>query len=175
MNQRDRIEWLAVACWATLGAGILVGSWHMDRLGHQGISPWSAPGLLPGAVGALMLVFAAALAAPLLRRPGRTAAPATAAAQGAEPAALGGPSGWRTAGLAALLCLAFAGAALGRGWPFQAEAALFIFAFAATFSGPAWRREGRLARGLASTAVVALVAAVAISALFERVFLVRLP
>lgn len=148
----------------------------MDRLDHQGTLPWSAPGLLPGVVGALMIVFAAVLGVQL-QRP----APPYEAASEAAGDAPGGPgergewSGLRAAALAALLCVAFAGIALGHGWPFEFEAAVFVLAFTATFSWQRWRREGRAARSLAIAAAVALVAAVAISALFERVFLVRLP
>lgn len=161
-----RGEWLAAAFWAALGLAVLTASWRMDRLGRQGISPWSAPGLLPGVVGALMLVFALALAVQLWRS---LPAPADRRATGEGDAGI-----WPGA-LAALICFAFAGVALGRGWPFQVEAALFIVVFTSAFSWTSWRQGGRVARGLAATAAVALVAAFAIGALFERVFLVRLP
>lgn len=177
-----RGEWLGLAFWAALGLAIFAAAWRMDRLGHQGISPWSAPGLLPGVVGAAMIVFALGLAVQMWR------APASAAGDEAviddpdmnvdrsesanEPLEQSGRLG---SSLAALMCVLFAGASLGRGWPFQLEAALFILAFTAVFSWPAWRAHGSVMRGLLITAAVAAVAALAIGALFERVFLVRLP
>jgi hypothetical protein len=161
-----RGEWLAVAFWAALGSAILIGSWRMDRLGHQGISPLSAPGLLPGVVGALMLVFAAVLAVQLWR-----SAPV---ADGTGDARAGN-GGLGPGALAAALCLAFAGLALGHGWPFQLEAALFVLVFTTAFSWSTWRSEGRVASGLATAATIAGSAAIGIGALFERVFLVRLP
>jgi hypothetical protein len=77
--------------------------------------------------------------------------------------------------LAGALCLLFAGVTLGHGVPFVVEGAVFVFAFTTFFSWRTWRDEGRVGRGLAQTAVVAVLAAVLISWLFESVFLVRLP
>jgi hypothetical protein len=177
-----RGEWVAVAFWAALGVALAVAGWRMDRLAHLGIAPWSAPGLLPGVVGVAMVALAAALAWRLRGRdePAQTE-PAQTEPAHREPAhrepALADPGAghFGASALTAVLCLAFAGLALGRGWPFQLEAALFVFAFIVTFGAAAWRAEGRLARGLALALAVAVVAAFGISTLFEQVFLVRLP
>lgn len=166
-----RGEWVGVAFWAALGTTIFVAGWRMDRLSHQGIAPWSAPGLLPAVVGALMVSFALVLALQAWRDGGGAGEPAEAEAASA-PAE---PSFWRGSALATALCVLFAGASLGRGWPFQVEAAAFVLVFTTVFRWREWRAEGRVARGLAQTAVVAVVAALAISWLFESVFLVRLP
>lgn len=173
MSQR-RAEALGAAFWAVLGATIFVASWRMDRLEHQGIAPASAPGLLPGLIGALMVVFALVLAWRAWR-PARaeTADHDTAdddAADDGEP-----PGAWRGSALATLLCLVFAGISLGHGLPFQLEAAIFIAAFTAAFRWREWRAESRIARGLAETTAIAVVSALAIGWLFESVFLVRLP
>ena len=163
-----RSELLSAAFWALLGGAVLVASWRMDRLGDRGINPWSAPGLTPGVVGALMLVLAAVLAWHALRRAHRPALPADDHAP-TETAFTTG----RTL-LAAGLCVLFA-LSLGRGMPFAAEAATFVFLFTSVFSWPTWRAERRVARGLAQTLATAVIAALAISWLFESVFLVRLP
>lgn len=172
---QPRGEWLGVAFWAALGTTVFVAGWRMDRLAHQGIAPWSAPGLLPAVVGALMVAFALVLALQTWREreegPDRPAAPAAPS----EPARGDEAGSWRGSLLAAVLCVLFAGVALGHGWPFRVEAALFILGFTALFSWRHWRAEGRVARGLAQTAAVAAGAALAISWLFESVFLVRLP
>lgn len=176
-----RGEWLGVAFWAALGATLFVAGWRMDRLSHQGIAPWSAPGLLPAVVGALMVAFALVLALQVWRAdeaPEDAQAAATPAKQAdaADAAdAADRPAGWGASALATVLCVLFAGASLGRGWPFQVEAALFILGFTAIFRWREWRAAGGVLRGLAQTAVIAVVAAVAISWLFESVFLVRLP
>ncbi|MBL8287249.1 MAG: tripartite tricarboxylate transporter TctB family protein [Rubrivivax sp.] len=164
-----RGELLGAAFWAGLGTAIAIASWRMDRLGHQGISPWSAPGLTPGIVGALMVVFALALAWQARGLP-RQGEPADAAAAAADARAT-----WRRSAGATLLCVLFAGISLGHGLPFQVEAAAFILAFTAVFRWRQWKAEGRVARRLAQTLAVAAAAALAIGWLFESVFLVRLP
>jgi putative tricarboxylic transport membrane protein len=159
-----RTELLAAALWGGAGTAILIASWRMDRLTDRGINPWSAPGLTPGVVGALMALLALVLAVRALQ--GRSDAQRAGAAEAAS---------WPSALLALVLCLVFAGLGLGRGLPFAAEAALFIFVFTAAFSWKAWRARKRLLRGTAQAAAVAVVAAVGIAWLFESVFLVRLP
>lgn len=170
---QPRGEWLGVAFWAGLGTTVFVAGWRMDRLAHQGIAPWSAPGLLPAVVGALMVAFALVLAAQAWRDGSAAPLEPPGGDDIAQPPDDGGF--WRGSAVAALLCVLFAGLSLGHGWPFPAEAALFIFAFTTLFSWRTWRAEGGVARRLAQTAAVAAGAALAISWLFESVFLVRLP
>jgi hypothetical protein len=142
--------------WALFGAAVLIASWRMDRLESLHINPWSAPGLMPGVLGALMLVFGIALA---LRHG------ATAAESEASP---------RRTALALALCLAFAGGLLGHGLPFWLTAACFLFLSILAFRvmdrdpTPRWRLA-------LSSAAIAICAALVISYVFEDLFLVRLP
>jgi putative tricarboxylic transport membrane protein len=157
---RDRI---AGAGWMVLGAAIAVASWRMDRLAAQNINPWSAPGLVPGLLGALMLLFGAALC---LR--------GAAAASASDPAAAS-PS--LRAWLALVLCIGFAAGLLGHGLPFWLTAAGFmfvaIFAFRWLDGDAALRR--RLGYLAISSAAIAAAASVSISLLFQELFLIRLP
>lgn len=151
------------AGWMVLGAAIAVASWRMDRLGALNINPWSAPGLVPGLLGALMLLFGAALCV-------RGAAADRAGDPAPAPAAL---RTW----LALVLCVGFAAGLLGHGLPFWLTAAGFlflaIFAFRWLDGDAALRqRPGYLA---ISSAAIAVAASVAISLLFQEVFLIRLP
>lgn len=95
----------------------------MDRLVDRGINPWSVPGVTPGVFGGLIVVLAVALALRATRR--KADPPLVDDAQ---------PASWRSAWLALLLCLAFAGLSLGRGLPFAVDSAIFIFSFTAVFS-----------------------------------------
>ena len=168
MRNANRGDVAVAAAWFALGAVIAVGSWRMDRLGDRGIEPWSAPGLTPGVVGLLLMVFAAVVGLRAWR------APATVAdAEPAEPTDDGSSTLRRTV-LAGALCVAFA-ASLGHAIPFMVLGTVFVFAFTAVFSWADWRARDRLARGAATAAAVAVVATVAIALLFERVFLVNLP
>lgn len=165
-----RAEVLSAAVWAAVGSGIVVASWRMERLESLGINPWSAPGLTPGIVGALIIVFALVLLWQALR-----------AAEGPDHERAGSADATPTAGsarrtlAAAVLCVLFAGVSLGRGLPFAIEGTLFVFVFSAAFSWSTWRAEKRIGRGLAQTLAVAVIACAFIAWLFESVFLVRLP
>ena len=135
---------------------MLVASWRMDRLESLNINPWSAPGLMPGVLGALMLVFGLALAL----RPQRAVQ-------------LEARGSWRRTALALALCVLFAAGLLGRGLPFSLTAGDFLLGALVTFrvrDGEPWRL--RLA---ASSAAIAIVGALAIGYVFQDLFLVRLP
>lgn len=162
MARRD--ELLSAGVFAAAGAAILIASLRMDRLTDRGIETWSAPGLTPGVVGALMIVLSVVLGLQALSAPAQADDNATAV-----------PGGMRRAGLALLLCVLFAGVTLGHGLPFVVEGAVFIFVFGTLFSWAEWRAAGRVARGLVQTLAVAACASAFISWLFESVFLVRLP
>jgi hypothetical protein len=147
------------AGWIAFGLAVLAASWRMDRLEAQHINPWSAPGLLPGLLGALMVLFGAALC---LRSPAPAEAPAGAPARMA---------------LAVALCAGFAGGLVGHGLPFWIAAALFLFVAILAFrwldrDRNAAPRTGRL---VLEAAAIALGASAAISLLFQELFLVRLP
>ena len=135
----------------------------MDRLESLHINPWSVPGLMPGVLGALMIVFGAALGLRALVE----GAPQTPA----DPVSRG-----RVA-LAAFLCFGYAAGLLGHGLPFWLTSAAFLFAAILAFRWLDRDAEARpsLARLAASSAAIALGAAFAIGLLFEQVFLVRLP
>jgi hypothetical protein len=147
------------AGWIVLGAAVLVAAWRMDRLEAQHINPWSAPGLLPGLLGALMIVFGAALCV-------RRSTPGDGAAAQAAPGRIL---------LAMALCVGFAAGLVGQGLPFWCAAALFLFVAISAFR---WLDGGaavRPARLLLESAAIAICASAAISLLFQEVFLVRLP
>ncbi len=184
---KDRGQLLDAAVWSAFGLVVFVAAWRVDRLENLGINPWSIPGLLPGLVGVLMMIFAALLAL----RPPAVAEPATVSvAGGHDPAAQGaatgvgeergaappeGAGGMLRAAAAAIPCVLFATVGPGTGWPFAVDAALYVALFIALFSWPRWRAEGRVGRSLLATLVIAAVSAGLISWLFESVFLVRLP
>lgn len=151
------------AGWMVFGAAVLAVSWRMDRLAALNINPWSVPGLVPGLLGALMLLFGAALC---LRG---------AWADHASDPAPAAPA-LRT-WLALVLCIGFAAGLVGQGPPFWLAAAGFLFVAILAFrwldrDAEAPRRLGAL---VLSSAAIAIAASGAISLLFQEVFLIRLP
>jgi hypothetical protein len=158
-----RKERLIALGWIAFGAAVLIASWRMDRLANLQINPWSAPGLMPGVLGLLMIVFGAALGL----RAGTRDASTVDVDRTSLPREL----------LAAALCVGYAGGLLGHGLPFWATSAAFLFIAILAFrwldrdaEGPATLRQLVL-----SSAAIAFGASFVIGLIFERVFLVRLP
>jgi hypothetical protein len=169
---------LLALAWTALGVAIAIGGWTMDRLGHLNIEPWSAPGLVPGLLGALIAVFGLVLA---VREARAARGPAVAAPPARDEAAAGPDAGeaprselQRTLPVLAL-CAVFVFGALGRGLPFTLTSGLLVFGWITMLSWPRWRADGSIARGLTITALIAVVCCTLIAFLFEDVFLVRLP
>ena len=86
-----------------------IGSWRMDRLEHMHINPYTAPGLVPGMLGAFIALFGLVMAIRAVR----------------AGALHGGAAQRRRADLQrprrdcrAALCLAFAAGLVGHGPPF---------------------------------------------------------
>lgn len=160
--------------WIVLGTAIAIGSWNMDRLEKLGVSYFTAPGLVPGALGLLLIVCGVVLAL-------RALAEGALAAEQRPPLLLHADV-FRRAGLTLLLCAGFAAGLVGHGIPFWFTAALFMFVAITALrlidqsslvaQGAPERSVARLA---ASSLFIAIVASALISGLFQEVFLVRLP
>jgi hypothetical protein len=149
-----------------LGAAVVWASLDMPRFEDRNIDPYTAPGLVPAALGVIIL----ALGAVLLVRAGR------AGGWRLWPAAQrsSGDPGVRRLVLSAALCLIYAGGLVGT-LPFWLATFLFITAFVVLFEWPlAISRADRLNR-LAFAPLLAAVIAVVVTMLFQYVFLVRLP
>jgi hypothetical protein len=153
--------------WIALGAAIAVGSWNMDRLERQGVSFYTAPGLVPGILGVLMMLCGAVLAVRALRD--------GALGGGQRPPVLLRADTLRRAGVTLLLTLGFAFVLVGHGLPFPVAAALYLFFQIVVLQYPERKAKQEVGRGLVTAALVAAGAAITISMLFQEVFLVRLP
>ncbi len=145
------------AGWMLFGLAIVVGAWHMDRFETMGATLYTAPGLVPGIFGLLLIGLGALLA----WRGWKAAQHA-----GSEP---GAPLLNRRIVLMFVLCLGYALGLVGRA-PFAFATALFVAAFTWAYADtaqPARRIVAALVSGVLTAALIVLV--------FERVFLVRLP
>jgi hypothetical protein len=148
--------------WIAAGAALFAGGYGMDRLERQHINPYTAPGLVPAALGIGIFVLGACLFARSVRS--RASAAATA----------GGASVRRFL-LAAALCLAYAAGLVGRGLPFWAATAAFVFVAILAFRWRELTAAGRVGKGVAVAAACAIGTAAGVTAVFQELFLVRLP
>jgi hypothetical protein len=151
---RDRAQG---AFWILVGGAIFYASWTMDRLATLGVKPFSAPGLLPGILGVFIVILGLAM---LLR--GRKQSSAEAIQ-------------WRRLLLPIALCLGFAAGMVGRGVPFWAAAWIFMAVMIWTLQYRERKARGQLVRLAGISLSVGAAASVAISLVFQELFLIRLP
>ena len=168
-----RADLVAAALWITFGAAVAVGAWRMDRLERLNINPYEAPGLVPGLLGALIVLLGLALAVRAWRR----GALARAAAElGGATSSQGRPGAWRHMAAVFALTLVYALVLIGTGLPFWLATFIFVTVFIGLLDRERQAALGRsivgqwLRAGLYGAAWSALV-----SLSFQHIFLVRLP
>ena len=175
--------------WIVFGLAIVGASLRMDRYESMGGTLYTAPGLVPGMLGLLLMLLGALLAWRGGRRRAAPApapavpVPAAAAAAGpsSEAEASGAPASDAEAGgvpapllgrrtlLALALALSYAIVLIGRA-PFAPSTALFVAVFSSLYS-----EQPSLTRRLLVAVAAGMLTAAAVVLIFERVFLVRLP
>ena len=148
--------------WIVLGGVIVGASWRMDRLEHMGAALYTVPGLVPGILGAVILLLGVLLAVRSVRAP--VGAARTGEAAGA----------WLRVAVVLGLCLGYAVGLVGR-VPFWLATFLFVFLFVLVFEHPMRRERGQVARGALMALVYGACTSAVVSLVFEKVFLVRLP
>ena len=164
-----RADFVAALTWIALGLAIVAGALAMDRLERFGATLYTAPGLVPGILGALI----AFLGGVLLVRSVRRGAMATFS-ESWLPTPEGRSTLARTM-LAIALSLVYALVLVGHGLPFWLVTVLFVFVFMLLFYLPERRARGETVRGVVLSAAVAIATSAVVTLMFERVFLVRMP
>jgi putative tricarboxylic transport membrane protein len=167
----DRIGGLI---WIVFGAAVIYGSWTMDRLQSLGIPPSTAPGVVPGLLGIGIILFGLVL----VLRGDVALKPALAEAEGAapaEPTPSGSDFHWKRAALSAFLCLTYGGALLGSGVPYWLLTMAFLFLHIILLDETADVPARPNLRRLITAAIIAPTFAIAVSLVFQYIFLVRLP
>ena len=162
-----RSDFLSALGWMALGIAILIGSIMMDRLEKQGINPYTIPGLLPGLLGIAMTILGALLAA-------RNWRPHLLASAGKAP--VNRAEQMRIV-LVLALCIAFGVVLVGHGLPFWLAAAIFVTTAILFLQHQQRKSSGQqlTLRQFATTAAIGLGAGIAITIVFQEIFLVRLP
>jgi hypothetical protein len=152
--------------WMALGVAILIGSIMMDRLENQDINPYTIPGLLPGLLGIAMTILGALLALRSWRPHLLT-----------TPISRDTSIDRRQVVLVLGLCLIFSVVLVGHGLPFWLAAALFVSVAIVSLQARQRKAAGEKLglRRIVIAAAIGLGAGLAITIVFQEIFLVRLP
>jgi Tripartite tricarboxylate transporter TctB family len=140
----------------------------MPRYADQKGEIYTAPGLVPGFYGIVMVLLSIWLGVRAIRQGALQARAKDAPARGP------GESLNLRLAMAAGLCLVFIIVLLGR-MPFWLSSAIFVSAFTIIFEWQAGQPWTLRARRVAEAIVLGLVTGVAVMLVFEKVFYVRLP
>lgn len=176
MMTADRIGGLI---WVALGAAIIYGSWKMDRLTSLQIHPATAPGLVPGLLGAGIAILGLVLI--LRRQAGATgdfsiAKEEQAAGIAAEPQDASDEGiAWNRVLLSWALCMSYGAVLLGRGLPYWVLTAAFLFLHINLIDDTENVPAKLDRRRAVVAAIIAALFATAVALVFEKIFLVRLP
>jgi hypothetical protein len=157
-----RADFVTGLAFALLGLAVVWASLEMPRFADRNIDPYTVPGLVPGALGAIILALGAALVV-------RAALAGGWRLGGVRPEK--GP-GTRRLVLALILCLGYAAGLVGR-MPFWLATFLFVAAFVLLIEWP--QGKGRRWARLAIALVYGAAISAAVTLVFQEVFLVRLP
>ena len=154
------------AVFFAIGAAIAAASWAMPTYFDQQGEIYQAPGLVPAVHGLVIALLGFLLGLRAIRSGG------LASPTGPRPVREG-YSNARLA-LATALCLIFAVGLIGR-MPFALAAGVFVAAFILLFE---WRPNASSAQRLKQITIALAIGAgtgIAVTLVFERLFLVRLP
>jgi putative tricarboxylic transport membrane protein len=164
-----RADFVAGLAFTALGLAVVVESLRMPRFAELNVEPYTAPGLVPGVLGLVILGLGGVLCLRAVREGGwrLTAGRPRGRSSSSEPGA-------GRLVLAVALCLAYAAGLVGT-VPFWLATFLFIAAFVILFEWPLARSRADRLRRLAFALLLAAVIAAAVTVLFQEVFLVRLP
>lgn len=164
-----RADFFSALVWIAFGTAIVAGSLAMDRLERFGATFYTAPGLVPGILGASIALLGVVLLVRSLRRGALRTLGQRWHTSSEGRAALA------RAAIATALTLIYTLALVGRGLPFWLVTAGFVFVFLLVFDLPERRARGETARGLALAALVAIATSAVVTFAFQEIFLVRMP
>jgi hypothetical protein len=159
-----RADLVSALVWMAIGGAIAIGAWRMDRLERLHINKYEAPGLVPGLLGAAVLLLGCLLAFRAIRRGALTAPRRPAGADSMHTALVMGAM------------LLYTVVLVGHGLPFWLATGAFVSAFIFFFDR---ERQTQLGRNVGRQALLALTCGIVTSAVislaFQEIFYVRLP
>jgi Tripartite tricarboxylate transporter TctB family len=156
---------IALFCFV-FGAAAAVVAYRMPRYTNQGGEIYTAPGLVPGLYGIVLVLLGAWLGARAISHGALRAGDASLRRPGDKVEL-------RLA-LAAGLCLLFVVGLLGH-MPFWLAAAMFVAAFTITFEWQSAQQWPTRLRRVFAAILLGLATGVCVTLVFEKLFYVRLP
>lgn len=166
-SSMDRADFVTSVLLIALGLGALIESWRMPRLEHLAINPYTVPGIVPGLLSAIILVLGTVLLVRSLRRGGWRIEFGAARGLLRDEAA-------RRLGLSLVLTFGYAVGLVGR-VSYWLATVLFVFFFIGLFEWKGALVPAQRVKAVGIALGQALVVATVVSAVFQYVFLVRLP
>lgn len=148
-----------------LGIATVIESLRMPRFAELDVEVYTAPGLVPGVLGLIILTLGGALCLRAARAGGWR--PAGGGLRLADPA-------MRRLLLSLALCLGYAGGLVGQ-MPFWLATFVFAALFVLVFEWPLAQDRAARVRGVAFALVFGVLLSAAVSYVFQEIFLVRLP
>ncbi len=160
-----RVDLSVAIAFFLVGAAIVWQALNMPTFRERQGEIFTAPGIVPGFYGVIICFLSMLLGGRAIGRARRGLGRTTAT--GASEGLLG-------LALVAFLCLAFAVGLVTR-LPFWLASSIFVSVFILVFEWQSGAGPAARARLVAISLAIGLIAGVAISLVFERAFLVRLP
>jgi hypothetical protein len=156
--------------WIAFGAAVAIGAWRMDRLENLHINRYEIPGLVPGLLGAAIVLLGVLLAARAVSRGALKPRDAGQPVVAAEPAEFG----YMAWVLGAMLLYSLV--LVGHGLPFWLVTGAFVAAFIFAFDRTRQTALGRsTARQLLLAVTCGAVTSAVVTLVFQDIFYVRLP
>lgn len=171
-----RADFLSALVWMAFALAVVIASWRMDRLESQGATFYTAPGLVPGLLGASLFLLGLLLAVRALRAVPTARSDAHQRAMPSWAISPAARTQMARAGGFLVLALAYAAGLVGRGtFPFWLATFLFVFLFIVLFDWGPRRARGEMGRGILLATVYGAGTSFLVSYVFQEIFLVRLP
>ncbi len=150
-----------------IGLGAFVTSWRMPRYENLQVNPYTVPGIVPGILSLILLLLGIIMLVRSVIRGGwRIEVP------GVASALFSATSGRLVVAL--VLTLGYAVVLVGR-LPYWLATVVFMFLFVAAYEWPMHANRRSRVVSLVGAVLIAAIVAVAVTAVFQQVFLVRLP
>lgn len=171
MNEQamKRADFLMSLVLIAFGVYVAYASWRMPRFEETKSSVWAAPGLVTGLLGLLFIGSGLIFLLRAVRANGHRIHIGRAAI-----AAWFEAPGSRRLVITGILCLAYGTVLVGH-MPFVLATAAFVFVFVFGFEFKRGRALAATARSAAIALAIAVPAAVVVTLVFEKLFLVTLP